>query len=737
MIYNDSELTINSGKYISPAHLLKPYFENNGMLTLYGGTYSCNILFDYLPKEYSININEDKTYTVFKVENKAYQNENGDLIISTTRGTIDKILMGYSTVENERNCFLKFYYDDNNYGIVANYKNESQYTNLVNKFNSHSVIITKDNLLKYGFIDGIYKIELVIGSDSSVLFDGLKLNLGKTSNKENNIQLIGDVKSPIIGESTKINKDDFKLVGKNGNKLSNFDVYWAYMATNKDGKVSFIKTNDSTFVKGSEYYLFVDYKYLGINDTSTKAIKLTSANLAFENVSVVKDKIDNSFELGLKLDGFAQFASEKVVPKAKVAMVGNKAYTSLQEAINACKNGEEVTLLNDINEDIVVSKDTNAVLNVNGKQIRNVSNDTIVNNGTLTIRGEGNFYNYSDNKAIIVNNSNLVIDGPQFFGARNVYLKAQIVNKNSLTIENGTFFPWTSTWVFAEDGKAVIKGGVFGNSLNAFESTNGTVELRGGRYSSSSEKELPYYLADVYCFTINKEDGRIEPVKKTETTVKEPTVVGNKENIDSVKDTKGLEDVTNVGIKLENKKNDDLKNEEKKALDTFVKENVNTDVEHHTICLDLKLVGVKDDGTKVDEITNVLAKPLTVTVALSDTDVNILKGKTIKVIRYHTNDDGTIETTYLDAELNGNELTFKTDRFSTYVVVGYKSVSGGTTPSTKPETKPTVSSPSKAGPKDLNAGGIITCDEEMGSTNWIWSESKGACVYKVSNTSVK
>ena len=39
--------------------------------------------------------------------------------------------------------------------------------------------------------------------------------------------------------------------------------------------------------------------------------------------------------------------------------------------------------------------------------------------------------------------------------------------------------------------------------------------------------------------------------------------------------------------------------------------------------------------------------------------------------------------------------------------------------------------------KDKNQDGIISCEEEMDSNNWIWSESKGACVYKVSNTSVK
>ena len=39
--------------------------------------------------------------------------------------------------------------------------------------------------------------------------------------------------------------------------------------------------------------------------------------------------------------------------------------------------------------------------------------------------------------------------------------------------------------------------------------------------------------------------------------------------------------------------------------------------------------------------------------------------------------------------------------------------------------------------KDKNKDGVISCEEEMDSTNWIWSESKVACVYKVTNTSAR
>ena len=39
--------------------------------------------------------------------------------------------------------------------------------------------------------------------------------------------------------------------------------------------------------------------------------------------------------------------------------------------------------------------------------------------------------------------------------------------------------------------------------------------------------------------------------------------------------------------------------------------------------------------------------------------------------------------------------------------------------------------------KDKNQDGVVTCDEEMNSKDWICSESKKACVYKVTNTSTK
>ena len=687
------------------------------------------------------NLEEEQSETI---DNKVYQDENGDVIIEAPVSVVDKLLVG-TTNETEK-CYLTFNLTEKNFGGVGNYSDGENVITLLRKGNnSNQLIASKDDLVKYGFIDGTYDVKYRIGNYIYSFFDGVKLDLGNPSTKENSIKLIGNIAEPKVGESTLINLNNYQLLGNN--KIENFDVYWGYRWQNQDGYVYYVKTDDEVFVDGNDYYLIVEYRYVGVSDLIEKTVELTCDNHTFENVTLGKGAtgIPVAYYLGFESEGYSQFASEKFTPSNSdsIAKIGDVEYATLQEAINAAKNGEEIVLLNDVKEYINVPDKTKAVLKMNGKTI---DSDTearptfYINHGaTVDFQGQGFICNNLMN-AIIVNFGRCRINGPTVFGTMGKDGKSSVIwNKGLLVVESGkiTAADTLTPYIYGMN-EFVVTGGELGNGkLLIEEKDTHTFKLYGGTYNCS-EKDLLYYLGDGCCFAKDSE-GLITIVKATNAPIKEPTVVGNKENIDSVKDTKGLEDVTNVGIKLENKKNDDLKDEEKKALDTFVKENVNTDVEHHTICLDLKLVGVKDDGTKVDEITNVLAKPLTVTVALSDTDVNILKGKTIKVIRYHTNDDGTIETTYLDAELNGNELTFKTDRFSTYVVVGYKAVTGGSTPATPttPESKPSVSSPSKAGPKDLNADGIITCDEEMGSANWIWSEAKGACVYKVSNTSVK
>ena len=85
---------------------------------------------------------------------------------------------------------------------------------------------------------------------------------------------------------------------------------------------------------------------------------------------------------------------------------------------------------------------------------------------------------------------------------------------------------------------------------------------------------------------------------------------------------------------------------------------------------------------------------------------------------------------------------YLTDRYktikSTYnEIVVYEVVKNDANEETTNTTNTTSTSTKSYDAKDKNKDGIISCEEEMGNANWVWSESKQACVYKVTNTSVK
>ena len=142
------------------------------------------------------------------------------------------------------------------------------------------------------------------------------------------------------------------------------------------------------------------------------------------------------------------------------------------------------------------------------------------------------------------------------------------------------------------------------------------------------------------------------------------------------------------------------------------------------------LFTINDLGTK--ESSDI---EIPVTLYLNQEMVSVLTDKVVKVIRIHNG-----ETKVLDATLNGNTLTFNSGKFSTYVIAyGTSSSSGGNTdpvPSTDTTTTTTTSTKSYDA-KDKNKDGVVSCEEEMNSANWIWSDTKQACVYKVTNTSAK
>ena len=303
--------------------------------------------------------------------------------------------------------------------------------------------------------------------------------------------------------------------------------------------------------------------------------------------------------------------------------------------------------------------------------------------------------------------------------------QATLLNWNYAEINGGTFKPTnnatdaviTGLWKdknYDTEGKTIITGGDFYGTISLYDETlypgkalNGDTTISGGTFSSDVSK---YLISGYNVAKITDTYKVVKDGEKISVTSPIPTV--DETTYDEVKKVQS----DSNGILLKTDLVNDLQSNEKDMLNKQTPSNSKLD---QIVPLDINLYSVDENGVST-KITS-LNSPITINMYLPDDIVDSIKNKTIKVARFH---GGVLSM--LDASLNGNILTFKTDKFSTYAIVAY----GAVTPTSNVADK-------KAGPKDLNSDGIITCDEEMGSKNWIWSETKGACVYKVSNTSTK
>lgn len=112
----------------------------------------------------------------------------------------------------------------------------------------------------------------------------------------------------------------------------------------------------------------------------------------------------------------ALLASAMVMPTTYaldyVASVDGNNYETLQEAINNA-NGKTVTLLSDVTESVTISKETTVTLDLGKYTLTNIEGqNTITNNGNLTIIGSGTVDNVSHGKGAIVNKGVAILQGP-------------------------------------------------------------------------------------------------------------------------------------------------------------------------------------------------------------------------------------------------------------------------------------------------------------------------------------
>ena len=214
----------------------------------------------------------------------------------------------------------------------------------------------------------------------------------------------------------------------------------------------------------------------------------------------------------LVIDGTAVFDS------SIVAVVDNKGYKTLADAVAAAQGGATVKLLKDVTEDVVIPAGKTITLDLNGKKIVNsttaqdskVADDarkhTITNNGTLTIMdsvGGGVVDNVSHGRAALYNNGTITeIKGGKFTRSVDNSTDSESANGNSWyvvynaegatisKISNGEFLALGHfSSLFSNCGTIdEISGGMFTQDHFIAFKNEGTVnKISGGVFSSTDE----------------------------------------------------------------------------------------------------------------------------------------------------------------------------------------------------------------------------------------------------------
>ena len=229
-------------------------------------------------------------------------------------------------------------------------------------------------------------------------------------------------------------------------------------------------------------------------------------------------------------------------PDAPTENEGVKTIDELNAAIIAAGETETtIKLAADITGDVVVPEGVNITIDLNGKKITNSVGHTIMNNGTLTIEGEGTVDNITHGKAALYNKGTVTLnggtfdrtqengkddktpDGNSYYTIKNVgnmtinegvnvltakgngelgrfsslvangyyngttYDNDKGEEKPTLTINNGTFSGGLNTIKNDDRAELTINNGTFKNFYQATVQNHNIATINGGTYKAASD----------------------------------------------------------------------------------------------------------------------------------------------------------------------------------------------------------------------------------------------------------
>lgn len=202
-------------------------------------------------------------------------------------------------------------------------------------------------------------------------------------------------------------------------------------------------------------------------------------------------------------DGYLWNAAGELV--VAVAQVGENKYETLAAAIAAANNGETVTLLKDVTENVEIAKEKNLTLDLNGKTLNGgtgTAKAALYNLGTITIRDTS-----EAKTGTIKRDDNGTVGETSYYVIRNwgtmTIESGTVINNSGYRKTNPTGSMVGSSLICNGDcdegGTLTIKGGTFtqNNFIAIKNGALGVLHVSGGTISSDHSAIQNWFKADI------------------------------------------------------------------------------------------------------------------------------------------------------------------------------------------------------------------------------------------------
>lgn len=172
--------------------------------------------------------------------------------------------------------------------------------------------------------------------------------------------------------------------------------------------------------------------------------------------------------------------------------INQTQYPTIAEALESAQNGDTITLLEDVSltDEVIIGKEKNIKINLNGKTLTSTSNNTINNQGILTIKGTGIIKNEIENGIVIYNTGSLNMEDGVVTTAEN---GGKAISNNG----DGSNYQGSDTNNVEKSGTVNIKSGKIVTegigAIGLYNANNAKANISGGIFETRNYASKAIY----------------------------------------------------------------------------------------------------------------------------------------------------------------------------------------------------------------------------------------------------